>query len=81
MTVAWSASSDLDGLVKDALDELSNQEFIRNQERGRDLRNKMEPRSDIYLDSEIDANSGKIPFDELGVKNIEVRIVPEKLNK
>lgn len=64
MTVAWSASSDLDGLVKNALDELSNQEFIRNQERGRDLRNKMEPRSDIYLDSEIDANSGKIPNGE-----------------
>lgn len=42
MPLAWSAAPELDGLMKEALNELSNQEFRRTQERGRELRNQME---------------------------------------
>lgn len=71
VSTVWSAPSDLNDLVKDALNDLSTQEFIRNQERGRDLRNKMEPPSDVYLGGETDTDVSKIPKGEYPCFTIE----------
>lgn len=64
MPLAWSAAPELDGLMKEALNELSNQEFRRTQERGRELRNQMETGSDIYLDEQSEASPNQIPNNE-----------------